>query len=188
MIDFDGVLFNWFLLPLMIFLARIMDVSLGTMRIISLSRGWRRLTPLLGFVEVLIWLLAIRQIFNHLNNPICYLAYASGFATGIFTGMTIENRLAIGWRVVRVITRLDATELITSLRSSGFGVTATDAVGNTGPVKIVFTVVKRADVQSVIGQVRHFNPKAFYSVEDVRSASEGIFPTNSSLVSRFLVR
>jgi len=188
MINPDGLFFNWFLLPLLIFSARVMDVSMGTMRIISLSRGWRGLTPVLGFFEVMIWLLAIRQIFNHLNNPVCYIAYAGGFATGIFTGMTIERKLAIGWRVVRVITRLDATELISSLRASGFGVTVTNAEGNTGPVKVIFTVVKRADVQSALEAVTRFNPKAFYSVEDVRSAAEGIFPGNGSLLSRFMAR
>lgn len=182
---FDSDLFNWVILPLMIFSARVVDVSLGTMRIISLSRGLRKIAPVLGFIEILIWLMAIRQIFNHLNNPLCYIAYAGGFSTGIFTGMTIEHKLALGYRVVRVITRLDATALAEKLREMGFGLTIVDAEGNTGPVKIIFTIVKRADIKRVTEQIIKFNPKSFYSVEDVRGASEGIFPNQTSLFSKF---
>ena len=182
----DSELFNWLFLPLMIFIARICDVTLGTMRIISLSRGLRKLAPILGFVEILIWLMAIRQIFNHLNNPLCYIAYAGGFATGIYTGMWIEHKLAMGHRVVRVILRLDATKLIETLRSNGYGVTIVDAEGNTGPVKIIFTVAKRANVAEIIKLVKQFNPKAFFSIEDVRAASEGIFPSNDSVLNKFI--
>ena len=185
--SFDSDLFNWIILPLLIFLARVVDVSLGTMRIISLSRGLRKIAPVLGFIEILIWLLAIRQIFNHLNNPMCYIGYAGGFATGIFIGMTIEQKLAMGLRVIRVITRKDASKLIDTLRNSGFGVTVTDAAGNTGKVKIIFTVVKRTDINEILARIKQFNPKAFYSIEDVRAASEGIFPNHSSIFSKFLV-
>lgn len=178
--------FNWVLLPLMIFFARMIDVSLGTLRIISLSRGLRRIAPILGFIEILIWLFAIRQIFNHLNNPLCYIGYAGGFASGIFIGMTIEQKLAMGLRVIRVITRKDSTKLIENLRSSGYGVTVTDAEGNTGQVKIIFTVVKRPDIPVVINMVKQFNPNAFFSIEDVREASQGIFPGHSSVLSKFM--
>lgn len=126
-------LFNWVLLPVGIYLARVTDVSLGTMRIITLSRGLKKIAPILGFIEILIWLMAIRQIFNNLNNPACYLAYAAGFASGIFTGMWIEERVAIGLRVVRIITRFDAEELIKALRESGFGITVID--GREVPVR-----------------------------------------------------
>ena len=184
---YESDLFNWVLLPLMIFFARMTDVSLGTLRIISLSRGLRRIAPILGFIEILIWLFAIRQIFNHLNNPLCYIGYAGGFASGIFVGMTIEQKLAMGLRVIRVITRKEATQLIENLRLSGFGVTVTDAEGNTGKVKIIFTVVKRSAIPEVINKIKKFNPRAFYSIEDVRGASEGIFPEQSSAFSKLMV-
>jgi uncharacterized protein YebE (UPF0316 family) len=184
---YESDLFNWVLLPLMIFFARMTDVSLGTLRIISLSRGLRRIAPVLGFIEILIWLFAIRQIFNHLNNPLCYLGYAGGFATGIFVGMTIEQKLAMGLRVIRVITKKEATKLIENLRLSGYGVTVTEAEGNTGKVKVIFTIAKRADIPEVIALIKQFNPKAFYSVEDVRAASEGIFPNHSTVFSKLAV-
>ena len=184
---YESDVFNWIVVPLLIYFARVVDVSLGTMRIISLSRGLRKVAPVFGFVEILIWLFAIRQIFNHLNNPACYLAYAGGFASGIYTGMWIEQKLAMGLRVIRVITRLDATDLIEGLRKLGYGVTAVDAEGNRGKVKLIFTIVKRADISSVTKMIKQFNPKAFYSIEDVRAASEGIFPNHSTVFSKLMV-
>lgn len=184
--DFQFNFFNWIVIPLMIFFARVSDVSLGTMRIISLSRGLRKIAPVLGFFEILIWLFAIRQIFNHLNNPVCYLAYAGGFASGIFTGMWIEEKLALGLRVIRVITKLDAKNLITELRRLGYGVTVADAEGNKGKVKIVFTLVKRSDIPEIIKLIKRFNPKAFYSIEDVRAAAEGNFPHQNTVFSKFM--
>ncbi|KAA3660368.1 MAG: DUF2179 domain-containing protein [Calditrichaeota bacterium] len=174
----NSTLFNWVLLPVGIYLARVADVSLGTMRIITLSRGLKKIAPILGFVEMLIWLMAIREIFNNLNNPACYLAYAAGFASGIYTGMWIEERVAIGLRVVRIITRFDAEELIRTMRDSGFGVTVIEGEGNAGSVKIIFTVVRRKDVATVTAMSKKYNPKSFISVEDIRQASEAIPPFN----------
>ena len=174
----DTAIFNWVILPLLIYIARITDVTLGTMRIISLSRGLRNVAPILGFFEMLIWLLAIRQIFNHLNNPACYLAFAGGFATGVYTGMLLEHKLAMGLRILRIITRYDATNLIRILRQEGYGLTVIDGEGNQGQVKIIFTLVKRRDLAKVLNYVRKNNPKAFYTIEDVRSAEQGIFPAN----------
>ncbi|MEW5767273.1 MAG: DUF2179 domain-containing protein [bacterium] len=182
----DSFLFNWVILPLLIFIARVVDVSLGTMRIIFLARGGRKLTVVLSFFEILIWLMAIRQIFSHLNNPVCYLAYASGFATGSYVGIFIEHKLALGLRVIRIITHFEATNLIQSLREKDYGVTVIDGRGNMGPVKIIFTVIKRGDLPEVIGMIEHFNPKAFYSIEDVRAASEGVFPNHSPIFLKFI--
>lgn len=182
----DTTLFSWVILPLLIFMARVTDVSLGTMRIIFLARGGRKLTTVLSFLEILIWLMAIRQIFSHLNNPMCYLAYACGFATGSYVGILIEHKLALGLRVIRIITPFDATNLIQSLREKDYGVTVIDGMGNMGPVKIIFTVIKRGDLPKVTEMIERFNPKAFYSVEDVRTASEGVFPNHSTTFLKFI--
>ncbi len=169
--------FVWVILPLLIFLARITDVTIGTMRIIFLSRGKRFLAPVLGFFEILIWLLAIGQIFKHLDNVACYLGYASGFAMGNFVGITIENKLAVGMEVIRVITRKNAAKLIKKLKSEGYGLTLINGEGATGPVKIIFTLIRRKERGEVIKMIEEFNPKAFYSIEDVRFANEGVFST-----------
>lgn len=182
----DQILINWVLIPLLIFFARITDVSIGTMRIIFVSRGKRQISAVLGFFEVLIWLVAIRQIFSNLNNPVCFLAYAFGFSAGNYMGMFIENKLAIGLQVVRIITRKDATPLINRLRKKGYGVTVVKGEGARGQVKLIFMVVPRKDINAIIQDVQSFNPKAFFSIEDVRSAAEGIFPSNPT--DRFLGR
>ena len=103
--------FHWVVLPLLIFLARICDVTIGTVRILLLARGRKKAVPLLGFIEVMIWLLAVRQVLLGMDNIVTYIAFAGGFAMGNFIGMRIEERLAVGLEVIRVITRKDATEL-----------------------------------------------------------------------------
>jgi len=163
---------NWFiygLLPLLIFISRIMDVTLDTLRIVFISRGNKTIAPILGFFEILIWLIAITRIMQNLDNVTTYIAYAAGFATGNYIGLKVEERLALGTQIIRVITGKDASELIESLRNNGFGVTAVDAEGKNGPVHIIFLIAKRQVIGEVISLVNHHNPKAFYSIEDVRS-------------------
>ena len=109
---YHSEIFKFVLLPVLIFLARICDVTLDTLRIIYVSRGMKFLAPAIGFVEVLIWLVAITQIFKNLSNPICYVAYAGGFAMGNFIGIIIEEKMAIGTVVIRIITQKDAEALI----------------------------------------------------------------------------
>ena len=127
-------IFSYLVLPLMIFLARIADVSLGTIRIIFVSKGMRKVAPLIGFFEILIWLLAISRIFQDLDNWIAYIAYAGGFAAGNYFGMLLEERLAIGHEMIRVVTKREAGELVEALKGKGFGVTSIKATGVEGEV------------------------------------------------------
>lgn len=174
---FDSSTFHWVVLPLLIFLARICDVTIGTVRILLLARGRKMAVPFLGFIEVMIWLLAVRQVLLGMDNFVTYVAFAGGFATGNFIGMLIEERLAVGLEVIRIITHKDASELFEHLKKHGYGVTSLDAQGATGKVNLIFTVVQRCQHDKVIGIIKKFNPKAFYSVEDVKAVSEsGVFP------------
>jgi len=159
-------------LPLLIFFARVCDVSLGTIRIIFISKGIKYLAPLVGFFEILIWLLAISQIMQNLTNIYYYVFYAGGFATGNLVGLIIDEKLSIGTVGVRIITRQDAKDLAIALKKTNFGITVVNADGSKGPVKIIFTVVKRQNMAEVINLVKKFNPKAFYSIEDIRYVSE----------------
>ncbi len=129
-----------------------------------------------GFFEVLIWLLAIGQIMKNLTNVFCYLAYSGGFATGNFVGLYLEEKLAMGMLVLRLITNQDASELVDFLRKEGYGVTNVDAHGISGKVNIIFMVIKRADLARVVRIIQRFHPQAFYSVEDVRHVRRGVFP------------
>lgn len=182
-------LFSLVILPLLICCSRIIDVSLGTLRIIFVSKGFRVLAPVMGFFEVLIWIVVISQVMQNLTNVVNYVAYALGFALGSYAGMTIEKRLSLGMVVIRVITAKDARELITFMRKEGYGVTVLHAEGSSGRVNVVFTVIKRTDVTTVIGHIKQFNPKAFYTVEDIQSVTEGVFPVSGSpripLISRW---
>jgi uncharacterized protein YebE (UPF0316 family) len=176
----DSEVFRWVILPLLIFSARIVDVSLQTMRILFISKGRKLLAPLLGFFEVLIWLMAIAQIMRNLTNPLYYFAYGLGFAAGTYAGLMIEERLAIGVVLLRVITQKDASPLVARLRQDEFGVTCIDAEGQSGRVKIIFVVLDRHDLPRVVDTIRRYNPAAFYSVEDIRSVSRGHFPSRGS--------
>jgi len=177
-------LFQYVIMPLLIFLARICDVSISTVRLILLYRGRRVLAPLLGFFEVLIWLVAVTQIMSHLNNPFVYIAFAAGFAMGNYVGIILEEKLAVGLEVIRIITKNDALELVNSLTAEGYGTTCMDAQGSTGRVQMIFTIVPRRHHKKVIRIIKKFNPRAFYTVEDIKSASEGIFPLRVNIFSK----
>lgn len=168
-------IFSWVVLPLLIFSSRIIDVTIGTIRIIFVSRGKKNLAPLLGFFEVLVWITAISQIMQHLDNVLCYFAYAGGFAAGTFVGMMLEEKLAIGMLIVRVILVKDECELREHLHNAGFGVTVVDAEGANGDVRIVYTIIKRKDMDEVLKIITKCNPKAFYSIEDARTVNQGVF-------------
>lgn len=156
---------------LAIFCARIVDVSIGTLRIIFLTRGMKYLAALLGFGESLIWIIAISQVMNNVNNWMAYLAFAGGFASGNIVGIWLEEKIALGTLIIRIITRHEADELVKALRVAEFGVTNIDAQGEQGPVMAIFTIVRRKKLPEVIRLIRQYNPNAFYTIEDVRFAS-----------------
>jgi len=172
--------FAWVVLPLLIFFARICDVSLGTIRVIFISKGFKYIAPVIGFFEVIIWLLAIGQVMNNIDNVASYIAYGAGFAAGTFIGMKVEEKLSLGTVILRIITPREAGDLVTALRNAGFGVTSMDAEGSSGKVKIIFMVLKRQDLTRAIGIVNEYQPKAFYSIEDVKTAAEGVFPNQGT--------
>ena len=171
----DSPMFTWLILPLLIFFARIMDVSIGTLRLIFVSKGYKFYAPLLGFFEVVIWLLAIGQIMQHLDNIICYIAYGLGFATGNYIGIYLDEKLSLGTVMIRVVPRKDTTNLINHLREHSFGASLVDIEGMTGKLKMIFTIVKRKDLKEVLRIIQEHNPQAFVTIEDVRTAQEGFF-------------
>jgi uncharacterized protein YebE (UPF0316 family) len=176
---FDTTLFSYAIMPLLIFLARICDVSIGTMRIIFVSKGKKYIAPILGFFEVLIWIIAISKIMQNLDNYVNYIAYAAGFATGNFVGMLIEEKLAMGIQLIRVFTNHEGQKLVLSLNSSGFGATRIDAEGAKEKTNLIYTIVQRNELQKVLEIIHSFDPKIFYTIEDIKTVNEGIFPPKS---------
>lgn len=167
--------FNWIILPLLIFIARLADVTMATLRHIFVSKGLKKIVPILGFFEVLVWLIAMRQVFSHLDNIACFIAWAGGFSAGTYLGMYIEERLAIGTQIIRVITNEDVSAVAEVLKNAHQGITIVDGHGAMGPVKLIFMIVKRANKQQVMDILHSYAPNAFYSVEDVKSFEHGVF-------------
>ncbi|MFN3840538.1 MAG: DUF2179 domain-containing protein [Cyclobacteriaceae bacterium] len=164
--------FSYIILPLLIFMARIMDVSINTIRIIYVLGGRRLTATVLGFFESFIWLMAIRQIFEHLDNWVCYIAYPAGFAMGILVGMMIEERIAYGKVIVRIITRKDVQELIDYITKNQFRYTRVASEGLDGPENLVFTVLPRENLESLLSKMKAILPTAFYTVEKVNRAAD----------------
>lgn len=164
--------FSYVILPLLIFIARIGDVSINTIRIIYVLGGRRFTATFLGFFESFIWLMAIRQIFEHLDNWICYVAYPAGFAMGILVGMIIEEHIAYGKVIMRIITRKDINPLKGYLNSQLFRFTALKAIGPDGEENVVFTVLERERLPDMVAKLKEILPTAFYTIEKVNRASD----------------
>ncbi len=171
--------FNWVILPLLIFISRLGDVTMATLRHIFISKGFKKIVPILGFFEVLIWLVAMRQVFNHLNNAACFIAWAAGFSAGTYLGMFIEERLAMGTQIIRIISNDDITALTEVLKNNHQGITIVDGQGAMGPVKLIFMIVKRVNKKEVLNWIHQYTPNAFYSIEDVKSLERGVFSDNN---------
>ena len=149
-------MYDYVVLPALIFLARITDVTIGTIRVILVTRGARKLAPVLGFFEVLIWLIVVSQVMRNLSNPACYIGYAAGFASGNFFGMWLEEKLAIGMLIVRVITPRKADDLIAAMNEQGYGATSIEATGANGHVNVIFSVVQRSELGKVVELIQRF--------------------------------
>ncbi len=172
----DSWWFVWVILPLLIFIARILDQSIGTLRLIFISKGFKYLAPLVGFFESIIWLLAVSQIIQHLDNFACYIAYGGGFATGNYVGMLLEEKISIGKVLVRIVPKKDTSLLVDAMKEKRYGLTLMEATGSQGPVNVIISIINRKDLFDLVGLINHFNPNAFYTIEDVRSVKEGVFP------------
>ncbi len=171
--------FNYFayiIIPVLIIIARIADQTLGTLRLVYLSKGLKHIAPILGFFEVFIWITAVSQILKDLNNYYYYVMYALGFALGNYIGLIMEEKISIGKILVRVFLKYDSKEITNSLVEQGFGVTMVDAEGSRGPVKVIFSIINRKQLNSFLTVIKQFDEHVFYSIEDIRSSAEGVFP------------
>ena len=183
---FSEAIYSYVVLPILIFLARIGEVSVNTLRIVYMLGGRRNTATILGFFEAFIWLMAMRQIFEHLENWACYVAYPGSFAAGIFVGMIIEEKIAYGKVIVRIITRKEITSLIMFLNSQDFRYTQVNAEGPEGHENLVFTVLNRERLDELIGTLKQILPTAFYTIENVKAAGEnGIQPSTTYSFSLF---
>lgn len=163
------------LTAIFIFCLRICDVSLGTIRVIISIQGRKYLAAAIGFVEVSIFITAIGKAMSNIDNPLSTLGYAGGFACGTMLGIFIEGKLALGYRLVRVITHVNQAELVETLRDAGFAVTRMQGEGRNGPVSLLLCVVRRKCVGQVMEIVGRISPEAFITIEETRETRHGFF-------------
>ena len=162
--------------PALIFVLRVIDVSMGTVRVTTIVRGPRWVAPLIGFFEVLIWVVAVGAAIRNLSSPLHVIGYAGGYAAGTAVGMWAENRLAFGWGVVRAFSRTGGDDLADALRDAGFQVTEQDGMGKSGPVAVLYAVVRRRSVPRVLSIIGGHDPQAFVTVQNDASVRRAIIP------------
>lgn len=155
----------------LIFIARIGDVTLGTLRTMSVIQGRRWTAWSMGLLEVLIWVTAVSAVVSQVHEKPWYaIPYALGFATGNFVGITVEGWLAKGDQVIRVFTR-KGQATASRLRAHGFRVTEIDGRGRNGPVMLLFIQCKRRQAREVTSIARQMDSDCFYIIDDVRHSS-----------------
>jgi len=155
---------GWYI-PVLIFAARIADVSIGTVRMIYVINGHRYIAAALGFIEVIIWALAVGGVIKFLTNPAALIAYGLGFAAGTLVGMIIEERLAIGYRMVHIFNREPSNSVAWPLRDLGYRVTTVPGEGLSGAVEIAYVSVKRKAMPALLDAVGDIAPQSFVTIE-----------------------
>jgi uncharacterized protein YebE (UPF0316 family) len=159
--------------PLLIFGLRIIDVSLSTLRMLMIMRGRKLIAPMIGVVEVLVWIFAVGNAIRYLESPLHLAGYAGGFATGNYVGLKVEEKLALGTAAVRILSRHGGVEIAEALRERGFGVTEFAGHGREGTVEMVYVVVRRRELPFVFEQVQIWDPEAFITVEEPKAIQRG---------------
>lgn len=162
----------YWLIPL-IFFARVVDVSLGTFRFIMVIRGHRLVATAVGFIESMIWILAVGGVIAHLNQWYLVVAYAGGFAAGNWVGIWLESRAAIGTELVRAISRNSENLLASTLRDNGYRpVRLTGSGAGDYPVEVVLVVARRRKVPELVKLIHEADPEAIYTVSDIKTVHD----------------
>ncbi|MDD4920929.1 MAG: DUF5698 domain-containing protein [Bacteroidales bacterium] len=174
-----------YLLPVIIFFGRIIDVTLGTLRIIFVSKGEKYKAPIIGFFEVFIWIMVISQVFSRANSLFSYLCYASGYAVGNYVGIMIESRIAFGVLVCRIYTNKEPAILVKMLTERGYGSTIMEGMGTKKKAYIVEAVVERKALKEIDRFITEFDHNTFYTAEDVRIRQKGVFPKSTISFKRW---
>lgn len=162
---------------LVIFLLRIVDVSLDTMRVIFAIRGRRGLAAVLGFCMAMVWIFAVGNAVKHVDSVLHVFGYAGGYATGTFVGITIERFVAYGVAMVRIISAHGGVEIAHALRERGYGVTEVAGQGREGRVEVLFATVERSHLDDVMEVITTWDADAFVTVEEPKDTRGGLLRT-----------
>lgn len=158
---------------LMIFALRVIGVTLATVRVLIMMRGRKILAATMGFFEVLVYVLAIGQVVNNLSNVWNLLGYCAGFAAGTLVGMMIDDRLALGYSTVRIVSRFNTQFCAEAIRDAGYGATVEWGQGRGGTVGLIYVTVRRKEVAEIVKLVESADPEAFLTVEETRTIRRG---------------
>lgn len=160
---------------LFIFFARILDVSIGTLRTILLVKGNRRIAAVLGFFEVMIYLIVLGKVVGNINKPILIMAYCLGYACGNVIGGKIEEKLSLGRVSAEIILKENYEDVVQNLRNEGFGVTIFEGMGLEGKSYMLNISLERKQIQKLYKTVYKVDSNAFITVMDIRSSIGGHF-------------
>jgi uncharacterized protein YebE (UPF0316 family) len=163
------------LLTFLIFILRVTDMSLDTLRVLFVFRGRKAMAWILGFLQSSIWVIAITSVLSNLENPLNIIAYAAGFATGNVVGMAIEERLAIGHAHMRVISSGKGNAILDAIRRTGYAATEIPGRGKDGTVTIISCSVKRKHIVKIQKEISEIDPNAFMTVEEIRPIHRGFW-------------
>lgn len=163
-----------------IFLLRIADVAIGTLRIGFLVRGRPGVAGTLSFLESLVWLTAAAQVLSNLDSPVKFVAYAGGYAAGTVLGVQIERWVAVGDVMMRVVAPVDGPSASDALREAGYVVTEMNATGRDGPVSVAFSVLPRRRMSDALRLVQRAAPDAFVAFEGTNPVRLAAFPAARS--------
>ncbi|MDP3981100.1 MAG: DUF5698 domain-containing protein [Chlamydiota bacterium] len=151
---------------LLIFILRVTDVSLGTMRVMLVTRGFRKGAALIGFVEITIWVIAISKVIGHLTHIAYIIGYSSGFAAGTLCGMWIIEKLSLGSVILRIISITKGADITKAIRDAGYGATLIRAEGLSGEVFLIDVVATRKQVGHLLKLTRDIDRKVFITIEE----------------------
>ena len=158
---------------LLIFLLRVVDVTMRTIRVIIVTRGHRYLAALIGFFEVSIWVVAISRVIDNIDSVWSVLGYGGGFAAGTLLGAWVEDKLALGNVYIHVVSLSKGQEIAHRIRQAGCGATELRAEGQSGPVHLVRVVAPRRRAKRIIQLVDEVDATSFVTVEDARQVKRG---------------
>ncbi|WP_350342610.1 DUF2179 domain-containing protein [Proteinivorax tanatarense] len=159
----------------LIFFARVLDVSMGTLRMLLIVKGRRLHAAAIGFFEVIIYIVALGWVVNSLDEPLNLFIYALGFAAGNYVGIFLEEKLALGYVCVQVIPSIKSQPIINLLREEGYGVTVIEAIGKNGPKNILNVYSARKNLNKLLFLISELDNAAFTAIMDAKKTVGGYY-------------
>lgn len=166
---------DFFLSALLIFCLRVADMSLDTLRVLFMLRGRKWTAGVVGFAQATIFVIAISRVMSQLDNPLNIIGYAAGFAAGVVLGVVLEERMALGFGQMRIISSRKGQAIAAMMRERGHAVTEIAGRGKDGAVDVMLVTVRRREVDSIYNSVLEVDPTAFITIEEVRPLWRGFF-------------